>query len=214
MSVSLSNGRVTENDLDPICRELASNDPSIGRAYELYGAPPLWAREPSFATLIQIILEQQVSLASAAAAFRKLERTVVEVTPENILALTDEEMRAAYFSRQKAVYARELSKAVIERTLVIEELQHVSDEDVRESLMRVKGIGRWTSDIFLLMCLLRPDVMPVGDIALHQAWMEIRGLETRPSSAEFPSIAERWRPYRSVAARLLWHFYLSERGRS
>ncbi|MCO6509933.1 MAG: DNA-3-methyladenine glycosylase 2 family protein [Aridibacter famidurans] len=205
---------ISQEDLDPICRELSAGDPSIRRAYEQYGSPPLWAREPSFATLIHIILEQQVSLASAKAAYEKLLETVDEITPENILALSDGEMKAAYFSRQKAVYARELSKAVVERHLVIEELGTLPDEEVRTALTQVKGIGRWTSDIFLLMCLLRPDVMPVGDIALHQAWKELRGLETRPTSAEFPSVAERWRPYRSVAARLLWHFYLSERGRS
>ncbi|QQS40952.1 MAG: DNA-3-methyladenine glycosylase 2 family protein [Acidobacteriota bacterium] len=207
-------GKISLEDLDPICRELSANDPSIRRAYERYGAPPLWAREPSFATLIHIILEQQVSLASAKAAYEKLMDTVGEITPENILALSDEEMRAAYFSRQKAVYARELSKAVIEKRLVIGKLGKLPDREVRTTLTQVKGIGRWTSDIFLLMCLCRPDVMPVGDIALHQAWKELRGLETRPTSKDFPSIAERWRPYRSVAARLLWHFYLSERGRS
>lgn len=206
--------KISREDLGPICRELSDADPSIRRAYECYGAPPLWDREPSFATLIHIILEQQVSLASAKAAYEKLLETVGEITPENILALSDGEMKTAYFSRQKAVYARELSTAVIERRLVIEELDTLPDEEVRTSLTQVKGIGRWTSDIFLLMCLLRPDVMPVGDIALHQAWKELRSLETRPTSSEFPSIAERWRPYRSVAARLLWHFYLSERGRS
>ncbi|HUF03529.1 MAG TPA: hypothetical protein VMM38_05070 [Aridibacter sp.] len=207
-------GKISAKDLGSICRALASADPSIGKAYELYGAPPLWARDPSFATLIQIILEQQVSLASARAAYEKLIEKVGEITPGKVLALSDEEMKAAYFSRQKAVYARELSRAVIERDLVIEELHILSDEGVRESLMKVKGIGRWTSDIFLLMCLLRPDVMPVGDIALHQAWKDLAGLERRPASAEFPSIAERWRPYRSVAARLLWHYYLSERRRT
>lgn len=206
--------KISGENLNSICRELASSDGHLARAYQHYGAPPLWAREPSFATLIHIILEQQVSLASAKAAFGKLSETVGEITPENILALSDEEMKAAYFSRQKAVYARELSTAVLEQDLKLEELHELSDEEVRARLTSVKGIGRWTSDIFLLMCLLRPDVMPVGDIALHQAWKDLKGLETRPTSAEFPSIAERWRPFRSVAARLLWHFYLSERGRS
>lgn len=213
MSSGATIAKISASDLDPICAEIAAQDPVIGKAYEMYGPPPLWDRQPTFETLIHIILEQQVSLASAKAAFDKLSETVGEITPENVLALSDEEMKAAYFSRQKALYARELSNAVLERTLVLEELHSLSDKDVRKSLMKVKGIGRWTSDIFLLMCLLRPDVMPVGDIALHQAWKELAGLEKRPSSEEFHTIAERWKPYRSVAARLLWHFYLSERNR-
>lgn len=207
-------GKISANDLDPICRVLGSSDVRLARAYELHGAPPLWDREPSFETLVHIILEQQVSLASAAAAYRKLKEKVGEITPATVLSLSDEEMRSAYFSRQKAVYVRELSTAVAEGRLVIEDLPKFTDDEVRKRLMKVKGIGRWTSDIFLLMCLLRPDVMPVGDIALHQAWKELAGLEKRPSSDEFSPVAEKWRPYRSVAARLLWHFYLSERGRS
>lgn len=205
---------ISEQNLDGISRELADADDRLRRVYEIYGPPPLWDREPTFPTLIHIILEQQVSLASALAAFNKLKEAVVEITPENILELSDEQMKGAYFSRQKVKYARELSWAVSEGSLVLEKLGMLNDDEVRGELMKVKGIGRWTSDIFLLMALLRADVMPVGDIALHQAWKELASLEARPSSEHFTSIAERWAPYRSVAARLLWHFYLSERGRS
>lgn len=204
---------ITEENLDRLCRELADRDEYLARVYDLYGSPPLWAREPSFPTLIHIILEQQVSLASALAAFNKLKKAVGAITPENILSLSDEEMKEAYFSRQKTVYARALSRAVLERALVLERLGILSDEEVRGELMKVKGIGRWTSDIFLLMALLRPDVMPVGDIALHQAWKDLAGLARRPVAEEFIALAARWTPYRSVAARLLWHFYLSERSK-
>lgn len=205
---------ISEGNLDAISRELADSDVSLRRVFETYGPPPLWDREPTFATLIHIILEQQVSLASALAAFSKLRETVGKITPQNILSLSDEEMKAAYFSRQKAVYARELSKAVLNGSLDLECLVTLDDDGVRTELTKIKGIGRWTSDIFLLMALLRPDVMPVGDLALHQAWKELGSLDERPSSEQFTAIAERWAPYRSVAARLLWHFYLSERSRS
>lgn len=214
MNTAPTINRITEQNLDPICRELASSDGRLARAYKTYGPPPLWDREPTFASLVHIILEQQVSLASAKAAFDNLVDAVGEVTPEAVLSLSDEQMKAACVSRQKAVYVRELSQAIIDRRLVPENLYSLGDREVRERLTAVKGIGRWTSDIFLLMCLLRPDVMPVGDIALHQAWKDLAGLERRPRSDEFASTANRWRPYRSVAARLLWHFYLSERGRA
>jgi len=203
--------RVTEENLDPICRELAGMDEYLARIYEQYGAPPLWHRPPTFPTLIHIILEQQVSLASALAAFNKLKATIGDVTPENVLSLSDEEMKAAYLSRQKALYARELARTILEGRLDLASLSDLEDDDVRTELTKIKGIGRWTSDIFLLMCLLRPDVMPIGDIALYTSWKEVTENETRPGADEFTGIAQKWRPYRSVAARLLWHFYLSER---
>ncbi len=205
--------KVSEDNLEGICRELADADASIAHAFQKYGPPPLWARPPGFETLIHIILEQQVSLASARAAYDKLRGMIGEVTPEKVLGLSDQEMKAAYFSRQKTVYARELATAVAGGSLDLPALENLPDDDVRSNLMQVKGIGRWTSDIYLLMCLLRPDVMPVGDIALYQAWKEMNGLEARPGSDEFILISERWSPYRSVAARLLWHFYLSERSK-
>lgn len=191
------------------CRELAS-DPNLRIVHATYGVPPLWDREPGFATLLRIILEQQVSLASAKACFEKLAARVGNVTPNGILSLSDAELKTVGFSRQKTLYARHLSEAVLEQRLDIDRLHLRPDAEVKEELIKLKGIGEWTSDIYLLMALLRPDVMPKGDIALHAAWHRLSG-EPKPSSDEFLVIAERWKPYRSVAARLLWHFYLSER---
>ena len=165
--------------------------------------------KPGFATLIHIILEQQVSLASALAAFNKLQEKLGEITPEGILSLTDEEMKAAYFSRQKTVYARELAKAVSDGSLNLTVLEKLTNNDVKIELKKIKGIGDWTSDIYLLMAMRRPDVMPKGDLALHIAWQKFKKLEQRPKADKFLQIAERWKPLRSVAARLLWHFYLS-----
>jgi DNA-3-methyladenine glycosylase II len=172
----------------------------------------MWARDPGFATLLQIILEQQVSLASAKACFGKLAARVGNLTPETLLNSTDAELRADGFSRQKTAYARHLAKSLVNKHIDLDVLHTMNDVRVGDELMQLKGIGRWTADIYLLMALRRPDIMPKGDIALHSAWHKLSG-EPRPTADEFLAIAERWRPYRSVAARLLWHFYLSERSK-
>ncbi len=201
-----------EQNLPEICRKLAKKDSDLAFIFETYGVPPLWKREASFATLVHIILEQQVSLASALSAFNKLkEKLGAVVTPEGVLSLTDEELKTAYFSRQKIVYARELAKAILDGSLDLKRLENLSDAEAKSELKKIKGIGDWTADIYLLMALLRPDVMPKGDLALHVAWKKLKTLEHAPHSDEFQIIAERWKPFRAVAARLLWHFYLSNR---
>lgn len=199
-----------ENNLINACRKLAKDDADLDFIFQAYGAPPLWAREANFATLIHIILEQQVSLASALSAFNKLsEKLNGAITPENVLALSDEEMKAAYFSRQKTAYARDLAANILSGKLNLQSLEKLSNEDVKNELKQVKGIGDWTADVYLLMALRRVDVMPKGDLALHIAWQKLKKLERRPTSEEFLLIAERWKPLRAVAARMLWHFYLS-----
>jgi len=202
---------INKNNLKVLCRELSAADGDMNIIFQAFGVPPLWARPHGFSTLIHIILEQQVSLASAQSAFDKLQTVLGKITPEGVLSLTDAEMKAAYFSRQKTVYARELSTAVLEKRLIFEELDVLSDGEIRSELVKIKGIGRWTADIYLLMACLRPDVMPKGDLALHTAWQKLENLERRPNAEEFQQIAERWKPLRSVAARLLWHFYLSSK---
>lgn len=189
---------------------LAEEHAEFERVYEMYGSPPLWDREPGFATLIQIILEQQVSLASAKACFDKLTARLGEVTPNSLLTLNDAELKSVGFSRQKTAYARHLAEAVLEHRIDLDGLIHLPDAEVKSELIKLKGIGEWTSDIYLLMALLRPDVMPKGDIALHSAWHRLSG-ERQPSSDEFIELAIKWSPYRSTAARLLWHYYLSQR---
>ncbi|MCD9188516.1 MAG: hypothetical protein LUM44_19010 [Pyrinomonadaceae bacterium] len=200
---------LSEENLNEICLQIAGSDSDLASIYEIYGTPPLWAREVTFSTLIHIILEQQVSLASALSAFNKLKEKLVEITPEKVLGLSDEELKSCYFSRQKTVYARELAKAVLAGSLDLENLKNLPDAEAKHELKKIKGIGDWTADIFLLMALLRPDVMPKGDLALHLAYKKIKNLEHAPNSDEFQIIAEKWKPFRAVAARLLWHFYLS-----
>ncbi len=199
-----------EQKLRKAARLLASRHSEFERVYRLYGPPPLWDRPPGFETLLQIILEQQVSLASAKACYDKLCVRLKKVTPRKLLTLDDAEMKRVGFSRQKTSYARHLADAVVNKTIDLDDLSNKPDREVKSELIRLKGVGEWTSDIYLLMALLRPDVMPKGDIALHTAWHELSG-EPRPTADEFLEISERWRPYRSVAARILWHFYLCQR---
>ncbi|HXG84390.1 MAG TPA: hypothetical protein VNI84_10215 [Pyrinomonadaceae bacterium] len=198
-----------EKNLAAICGKIADADADLAYIFETYGTPPLWKREANFATLVHIILEQQVSLAAALSAFNKLKEKIDEITPEKVLRLSDEELKAAYFSRQKISYARDLAAAILENKLNLRSLESLPDADVKHELKKIKGIGDWTADIYLLMALLRPDVMPKGDLALHVAWRNLKELPEKPNSEEFLTIAERWKPLRAVAARLLWHFYLS-----
>ena len=191
-------------------RELAAADPQLGASVERYGAPPLWARDASYATLVHLILEQQVSLASAQAAFDRLVIALGEVTPAALLGLDDTEMRALGFSRQKAGYVRDLARA-LDDGFDLGTLSVLTDDEVRVALTQHRGIGRWTADIYLTMCLLRPDIWPRGDLALRTAAAELTG-EVRPSDIELAERAEGWRPYRAVAARILWHDYLRRRG--
>lgn len=190
---------------------LADRDPDLAVIFQRFGAPPLWAREPGFPALLLIILEQQVSLASARATFDRLLATVSPLTPITFLQVDDAALRAIGFSRQKASYCRQLAQAILEGLLDIDVLATLPDDAARAALVARKGIGLWTADIYLLMCLRRPDVWPAGDLGLLVAVQEIKGLDRRPTPIEIEEIAAPWRPWRAVAARLLWHYYLNRR---
>jgi DNA-3-methyladenine glycosylase II len=189
--------------------ELAARDPDLAAIVARLGPPPMWDRPPGFATLVHIVLEQQVSLASALAAFRRLEAFVDPLTPDRFLRLSDGELLAIGFSRQKARYGRALAEALIEGSLDLESLVAADDDDVRAALEAIPGVGRWTSTIYLLMVLGRPDVWPGSDMALASAVGEVKGLGYRPGPEEMEMLGEAWRPWRSVAARLFWHDYLA-----
>lgn len=192
---------------------LTGCDPDLASIVKDFGPPPMWAREPGFHTLIYIILEQQVSLASAKAAYERLVAAVSPLTPERFLELSDAELKAIGFSRQKTAYGRNLARTVIDGGLDIDALGSMDDAAVRDELMKVKGIGRWTADIYLLMVLRRPDIWPAGDLALAVAAQRIKGLSHRPGPQELTTIGMDWQPWRAVAARLLWHYYLSKNDR-
>jgi DNA-3-methyladenine glycosylase II len=190
---------------------LARREPRFRHVLKTHGLPPLWARAPGFATLLHIILEQQVSLASALAAFNKLRAAIGAVTPEAFLTLDDAQLKAVGFSRQKARYGRALAQAVIDNTLDLDALGAMDDDDVRDTLVQLPGIGGWTVDVYLLMVLRRADAFPKGDLALLIAAQRLFALPQRPTPDEIEVMADAWRPHRATAARILWHFYLSER---
>jgi len=188
---------------------LSKIDPDIKRIVDIFGFPPLWFRVPGFPTLIHIILEQQVSLASAKAAFQKLSQACGEITPGRFLEFSDIELKGIGFSRQKTEYGRDLSNKILNGELEIDQLHYSSDAEAKNKLIQVKGIGQWTADIYLLMALLRPDIWPSGDLALSKAVQEVKNLEIALSHESLKEIAEGWKPWRSVAARIFWHYYLS-----
>lgn len=203
--------RLTQSSLTRGVRELSETDSDLARIARTYGPPPLWEREEGFATLVLTILEQQVSLASALAAFERLRAVALVVTPENFLAFDDAQLRAFGFSRQKTLYCRLLARAILDGELDLQKLPTLSDDEVRAELVRLKGIGAWTAEIYLLRALLRPDAWPAGDLALQLAAQEAKRLPARPTAAELDALAEAWRPWRAVAARLLWLEYLEGR---
>ncbi len=204
--------RFSEENFILLCNELADIDKSFKLIINQYGYAPCWSRKPIFSTLIHIILEQQVSLASAKAAFDKLQSYIGIVSPQNILRLSDEEMKACYFSRQKMSYARCLSEAVMNGDLKIESLIHEDDDTIRNTLIKIKGIGNWTVDVFLMMCLHSTDIFPLGDIALVNSLKHIKQLHPYATKETLLSVIEPWKPYRTIAAYLLWHAYICRKG--
>ena len=194
-----------------ICRQLAKQDAELAGIITEHGFPPMWSRPATFQSLILTILEQQVSLASAYAAFKKLKEKIGFITPAKILAMTDEEMRACYFSRQKIVYARELATAIKKRKLNLAKLAMAHEDEIRLELKKIKGIGDWTVDVYLMHALQRTDLFPLGDIALVNSLKETKKLHKEISKEEMLKIAEAWRPHRTVAAMILWHAYIKKR---
>lgn len=175
-----------------------------------YGIPPNWQRPEGFVSLSRIILEQQVSLASAEAHFIKLNNYLPEFSPAEILKLTDEEMRACQISRQKAKYLRALSQSVIKKELNFDELSETDAVDVRKKLMSIKGIGNWTTDIYLMFCLQNKDIFPLGDIALITTIKELTNIKSEEGIIRF---TKKLKPLRSLAAYFLWFYYLKKRKR-
>jgi DNA-3-methyladenine glycosylase II len=195
-----------------ICDKLSKKDQHLKSVIKVHGYPPMWTRPATFQSLILFILEQQVSLASAYAAFKKLKERTGFVTPDKILALSDVELRSCYFSRQKIIYARELANAVKSKQLQIKKLSSLTNNEVREQLIKIKGIGHWTVDVFLMHSLQRTDLFPLGDIALVNSLKEVKQLPKDISREKMLKIAEPWRPYRTIASMILWHAYIKKRG--
>lgn len=191
---------------------LTGQDEQLACVVKAYGVPPLWVREPGFATLVYIILEQQVSLASARAAFGRLKEAANPLTPKRFLKFTNLELLRIGFSRQKTLYTRLLAQSLAYGYFNLSYLHDLHDDSARKMLITFKGIGRWTADIYLLSALRRPDIWPTGDLALAAAVQEVKRLRQRPSPEKLEALSVPWKPWRGVAARLFWHAYLSKRG--
>jgi len=204
---------LNENVFAQSVRFLTDRDAHLAEVVQKYGPPPLWVREPGFPSLVYIILEQQVSLASAKAAFDRLNDAVRPLTPARFLKLTDSELLHVGFSRQKTLYTRLLAESLSRRHFDLRYLHDLQDDAARKMLIAFKGIGKWTADIYLLSALRRPDIWPTGDLALAAAVQEVKGLRQRPSPERLEKMSAPWRPWRAVAARLFWHHYLSKRGK-
>lgn len=190
---------------------LCGRDADLAAIVTRFGPPPLWSRPAGFPTLVYIILEQQVSLASARAAFERLQAAVRPLTPRRFLRLTPRQLKRIGFSRQKTRYARELAHAILAGRFRPQILPALPDDAVRERMLPLKGIGDWTVDIYLLMVLLRPDAWPHKDLALAVAVQKVKRLRKRPTPEHLAKLSEQWRPFRAVAARLFWHHYLQTR---
>lgn len=190
---------------------LKKRDPDIRAILERLGSPPFWCREPGFPALIRIILEQQVSLASARAAFLRLQQMLPILTPETFLSTDPQGLRLAGFSRQKTRYGQLLAKAIQDGSLSLTRLSGLNDAEVRSELLKITGIGPWTADIYLLIALRRPDIWPANDMALVAAVQEVKRLDIRPSTSEMAALSRQWSPWRGVAARIFWYHYLGGR---
>ena len=188
---------------------LTKKDKDLATIFKSDGVPPLWARRPGFTTLIKIILEQQVSLASAKAVYTKIAQNIKPFTPERFEELGISYLKTLGVTRQKSSYIINVANAINNGKLDPKILNKLDDEIVKEKLMRIKGIGSWSADIYLLMALRRPDVWPKGDIALEKTIRNLKRLRKNYSSDKLSKVAEQWCPFRSVAARMLWHHYLS-----
>ncbi len=200
---------LTKDSLAKAAQMLARRDPDLARILRTLGPPPLWARPAGFRTLVKIILEQQVSLASAASLFARLEKNTVPFQPARLLELGEAHLKSLGLTRQKTAYCLHLSQSLSDGNLRLRQLSRLGDDEVRAALMQIKGLGSWSADVYLLMALRRPDVFPASDLALISAVTKLKQLPTRPTPDQLLEMAEAWRPYRAVAARMLWQFYLA-----
>ncbi len=202
---------LTHRSLRRAASHLAARDRDLRCVLVAHGPPPMWARKPGFRTLIQIILEQQVSLASARAMFRRLSRDIVPFTPKRFVDTGVAGLRSLGVTRQKAAYCVHVAQAVQDGRVDLAAVARMDDAGAASALTRLKGVGPWTASIYLLMALRRPDVWPSGDIALVQAVASVKRLRHRSSTERVAKIADSWRPLRSVAARMMWQHYLAGR---
>ncbi len=202
---------LTRESLAAGVRALCRRDPDFAALYRRNGLPPMWARRPGFPTLVHIVLEQQVSIVAARSLFRRVSVALGAMTPELVLERGTHGLYRLGLTRQKASYCHALAAAVLDGSLSLAGIARSEDAAGREALLALRGIGPWSADIYYLMALRRPDVWPVGDLALAIALHEVKRLRRRPDVERQQAMSAAWAPWRSVAARLLWHYYLTTR---
>lgn len=203
----------TMADVERGVEALVAREPRFADCLAETGLPPLRRAEGGFRGLLLIVTEQQLSTASAAAIWARMEEQLAPLTPENLARLDDETLRAAGTSRPKVRTIRALCEAFLSGACDADAFETMGDGEIHDRLVAIKGIGRWTADIYLLSCLGRADAWPVGDLALQVAAQHAFGLDDRPSEKVMEEMAEDWRPWRAVAARLLWSYYRVVRNR-
>ncbi len=205
--------KLTKRSFALAISKLIRQDPRLAEIVNRWGIPPFWVHPEGFPGITHAILAQQVSLESARAAFRKLENTISTVSPEGFLALDPDALKKIGFSRQKASYVKKIAEDIVATEIDLEELQWQDDTEARKTLMQIRGVGKWTADTYLLFSLRRPDVWPSGDLALEKAVSELKGVPYKLKTEQVDQIAKTWKPFRAVAARILWCQYLNQRGR-
>ncbi len=189
---------------------LYKKDDIFKQISQQFGIPIQPKRPQGFETLVLLILEQQVSIDSAKATFIKLKTAIPDFSVENVFAFSEENFRTCGVSRQKTKYIKALAEAILSKELDLESLAFKDVEVVRQELIKIKGIGNWTIDIYLMFCLESLDIIPLGDIAVVNTMKELLDIHTKE---EMEIYAQKWKPYRSVATYFLWHYYLEKRGR-
>ena len=202
---------LTQSTLAAGVRALARRDRDLAALAAQNGLPPMWARRPGFPTLVHIVLEQQVSIVAARSLFRRIRAELGAMTPERVAERGILGLHRLGLTRQKASYCHALAHAVMDGSLSLSGIARGDDIAGRSALLALRGIGPWSADIYYLMALRRPDVWPVGDLALAVALQEVKGLRSPPDALRQLEMSAAWAPWRSVAARLLWHYYLSTR---
>ena len=195
-------------------RALARDEPRFAHVVQRHGPPPLWPREPGFETLALLMLEQQVSLAQARAMYARIANATGSVTPANVATLGEAGLRALGVTRQKSAYLTALATQLVQKALDLDAVALLSVVDAAAALDALHGVGPWTAQCYLLFALRRSDVFPTADLALLETVRQLWKLRARPSPEALARRARAWSPHRAAAARLLWHHYLSERGRS
>ena len=196
--------------MEQVVEFLISKDETLKFILDTYGHPIIQKRQEGFASMCHIILEQQVSIESAKACYVKLENYFKKITPENIYYSSDDELKSCGLSRQKIVYLKDLASKVLNNEINFESFATKSEQQIREELVTIKGVGNWSIEVYLMFCLQSPDVVPLGDVAIKNTLKELYDCQTHE---EMEKLSNNWKPFRTFASFTIWHYYLKKRNK-